>query len=267
MARRWGQNLVVDGSWYTKDDALALLVYYAFAGTTSLAATRVPGVANTNVVDSYELRVLEILRKITTGSSVGRLLITLINASPRTLRIVPVGLNQSKYTRALPVACLPTACAGGATDSLLRFEPIAWGNTPTATIDPGKHFRSDDVLLHEMFHALRQMRGLFAATPMGEAFHFVEEFYAIMVTNMYVSEVGRPESRRADHLLPFDRLYEKPTGPFVDTDVDFFIRHKAEVDAMIKQMPDFCAPLGEINNPLPWNPIKKAWNHEKLYGI
>jgi len=118
-----------------------------------------------------------------------------------------------------------------------------------------------------MFHALRQMRGVFATTPMGEAFDFVEEFYAIMVTNMYVSEVGRPESRRADHILSFHRLYEKPAGPFVDTDVDFFIRHKPEVDAMVKQMPDFCAPLGAINNPLPWNPIKKAWNHEKLYGL
>jgi hypothetical protein len=257
MSRYWGQNIVIDGSWYNSRGA---------NGVTRPAPIAAPGVGN-NVVDSYEYQVQEVLRRIANGSTVGKLVISLINQSPRSLRIVPVGVNQFGQTKARPVACFPHGCAGGATDSVIWFEPSGWGNAPTSGIDPGRHVRPEDVLLHEMFHALREMRGLFSSAPMGDGFDYVEEYYAILVANMYVSEVGRPESRRADHRLDFHPLRGKAGGPFVDTDVDFYMSYKTEADRMISQMPDFCQPLGGLWNRLPWNPIKQGMNQGMFSGI
>ena len=117
----------------------------------------------------------------------------------------------------------------------------------------------DDVLFHEMVHVLRQFRGLFKPTRLGDGFEFVEEYYAVLLTNMYVTETGRPQDRRASHRLPFETLSSQQ-GTFADTPLDFYFTHKDELDAFIGEMPDVCTPLGHIGNPIAWNPIRIAMN-------
>jgi len=56
-----------------------------------------------------------------------------------------------------------------------------------------------EVLLHELVHALRQMSGLLDPYPMERGFDTQEEFFAVLVTNIYTSERGRFRQLRGDH--------------------------------------------------------------------
>jgi hypothetical protein len=74
---------------------------------------------------------------------------------------------------------------GGGTDVDLHFSPelFAAGTGPSS--------QPDEVLFHEMLHALREMQGEFDQVPTGpqdKLYDNVEEFLAILMTNIYVSE-------------------------------------------------------------------------------
>src|SRR5258708_23434633 len=57
----------------------------------------------------------------------------------------------------------------------------------------------DEILFHEMVHATRQMRGIFNPMPLGFLYDTEEEFFAILLANIYASETGRPIDLRSDH--------------------------------------------------------------------
>jgi len=243
MSRYWGQRIVIDGTWYKTPGAI---------GALKPAPIPAPGVAN-SVVASYEYQTQEVLRKIENGSLVGRLVIKLINHSSRGLKIIPLAVDDFARTQAVPFKCVPVRCEHVHTDSIIWFEPSAWGSARTRAIDPRGNMQPDDVLLHEMVHSLRQIRGLFKPTPLGDGFQFVEELYAVLLTNMYVTEMGRPQSRRYGHSLPFVPLAAK--GQLADIANEFYLSYQDEIDAFVREMPDLCAPLGSTSCYIDWNPI------------
>src|SRR5262249_52109870 len=56
---------------------------------------------------------------------------------------------------------------------------------------------SDGALVHELVHALRDLRGHYHQIPMrSKAYDNEEEFFAILVQNVYASEKGMPIFRR-----------------------------------------------------------------------
>lgn len=63
--------------------------------------------------------------------------------------------------------------------------------------DPGAD--RAEALLHELVHADRMMSGRMNYLPMGHRFDTREEFFAVLVTNMYSSERGPHRPLRADH--------------------------------------------------------------------
>jgi hypothetical protein len=67
--------------------------------------------------------------------------------------------------------------------------------------DPGED--PEEVLLHELVHALRQMSGREDRMPMGHGFDTREEFLAVLITNMYSSERGSFRPLRADHNVAY----------------------------------------------------------------
>jgi hypothetical protein len=79
---------------------------------------------------------------------------------------------------------------GAGSDSRVRFHPIHWN------VAGGFH-TPDEVLLHELFHAMRQTFGALRNTPLDGDFDTVEEVYSIFVENMYASERKLP--LRATH--------------------------------------------------------------------
>jgi nucleoid-associated protein YgaU len=62
--------------------------------------------------------------------------------------------------------------------------------------------QSDEILFHEMVHALREMQGEFEAIPTGDrdkTYDNLEEFFAVLMTNIYISEKNPNASLRKDH--------------------------------------------------------------------
>ena len=65
------------------------------------------------------------------------------------------------------------------------------GTTVTIWITPANRRVPDATLLHEMVHALRMMRGVLTCLSYGADFDREEEYFAILITNIFQSELGR----------------------------------------------------------------------------
>jgi hypothetical protein len=94
----------------------------------------------------------------------------------------------------------PIIGQGGGSDSTVSFTPLTFSkycSQHKRGHKSGAH--PDEVLFHEMVHATRQMRGLFDPMPLGFMYDTEEEFYAILLANMYASETGRSVDLRSDH--------------------------------------------------------------------
>ena len=175
------------------------------------------------VVDSgkdpgYARHVLDILERIN-GWDTGRWLIWAIGTlSGKTLRIIkcmhpsdtsaePDGL---KYGDASPKGDLAFGVdpktkdivggnigTGRGTSAHIWFSPDHWNGSR----GPGS--RADEVLIHEMVHSLRMMEGktVGKATKGIGNFDLLEEFFAVLLANIYISEkaAGSVTRLRRDH--------------------------------------------------------------------
>ncbi len=107
-------------------------------------------------------------------------------------------------------------------NALVRFNPDMWNAEAVAEVRfiakaadfkqaPG--VRKDEILLHEMVHGLRQIRGTTDGHKPADSPNMdtVEEFMAIVVSNVYRSEQKRP-GLRADHhgFAPLPSAQEDP---------------------------------------------------------
>jgi hypothetical protein len=167
------------------------------------------------------------------GFDVGRAVINEVWSKPGGLRIHPWRnrheVNAEASALNPPAATLPhqrvrsgvdghvlpgwPRGTGRGSDVSLAYSPWNWGHdaymwdatarnnfaelTGFFPANPGQE--AGEVLLHELVHALRAMSGRENSLPMGRAFDTQEEFYAILVTNIYTSERGAARSLRGDH--------------------------------------------------------------------
>jgi hypothetical protein len=86
---------------------------------------------------------------------------------------------------------------GTGSDTEIRFSPSTF-TAPGAPTGPGA--RPDEILLHEMVHGLRQMKGraIFEQINGNPGMDNYEEFAAIVISNVYRSELRIPQLRK-DH--------------------------------------------------------------------
>jgi hypothetical protein len=172
--------------------------------------------------------------------------------------------RRSDYADATPKGLQPLYCADGpvenrdqtgrpkpgpvgtglGADAVIYITPqdyIATSNLPGG--------RPDEVLLHEMVHALRIEKGLNLCLGIGENYDSIEEFHAILITNIYRSENGK-KTLRAHHngktLLP---------EPLTD-DGRFYQHWKAYVDLLVSQMRPLCTGLARVR--CAFNPMRRA---------
>jgi hypothetical protein len=102
---------------------------------------------------------------------------------------------------------------GVGSNSIILFTPSVFSTGPSGPTGPGAS--ADEILLHEMLHALRQMMGRsvresVAGNPGMDNY---EEFAAIVVTNVYRSERALPQLRRDHHgFLPLTGSTATNTG-------------------------------------------------------
>jgi len=90
--------------------------------------------------------------------------------------------------------------AGGGSDAEVYFTPGEWGGK-SGCFGGARGALPDEVLFHEMVHALRDMQGLsnpIPTTGRNASYHNEEEFLAIVVTNIYMSARGSTQLI-ADH--------------------------------------------------------------------
>jgi len=112
--------------------------------------------------------------------------------------------ENNPLKRLLKLPQEPLAGTGEGSDSFIRFSPGMWGFGGACY--PGMPGASpSEILLHEMLHAYRQMRGDSYALPTTGGrvqYDNLEEFFAIVVTNIFVSDPTSPtpnRTLRADH--------------------------------------------------------------------
>jgi hypothetical protein len=111
------------------------------------------------------------------------------------------------------------------------------------------HFHADDVLCHELVHALRGLRGLI--TPAGGfgPFQNKEDFYAIMLTNIYLSADGRNVDMRGSHAVRWE-----PLKPDYAADAkNFYFDASSAIADLFLEMPTLCQSIVAL--PGVWNPL------------
>ncbi|HEV3196535.1 MAG TPA: hypothetical protein VGZ73_01480 [Bryobacteraceae bacterium] len=107
--------------------------------------------------------------------------------------------------------------------------------------------RPDEVLLHELVHSLRMALGRSLCLFMPDNYDTVEEFYAILVANIYRSECGY-RTLRANHF-----------GKTNLTDTDdghFYTTFKDKIDSFVTQMSGLCRSIAAVR--CSFNPIRLA---------
>lgn len=165
--------------------------------------------ANFESVAAYEAAVKDTLDTITKrANGVGQ---TILDALPKnkTLVIVPY------ETSAIHGVCNATASDATILESgnaRVRFTPAIWipGGVCKTAVGNGLGADSDEVLLHEILHAYRKLRGTYNKMPLSQpdkSYDNIEEFFAIVISNIYMSENGKTKFRK-DH-AGFDELPAK----------------------------------------------------------
>jgi hypothetical protein len=88
----------------------------------------------------------------------------------------------------------PILGTGQGSDSTVHYTPVPKG---TASSGPGS--LSDEILLHELVHAGRQVKGIQNFEAIHNGAQNEEEYLAIIVTNVYLSEKKQTKFRGPNH--------------------------------------------------------------------
>lgn len=125
----------------------------------------------------------------------------------------------------------------------ISFEPDAW---PTEKNQLG----AGEVLLHELVHAVRGLVGKADANPTGDAYKDLEEFYAIVVSNIYRSELGKIGLRggHGGESLPANQ--RDNAAVFLNTG-----QNRKRLERLQREMPEFFRDVGAAVMAK-WNPIR-----------
>jgi hypothetical protein len=163
------------------------------------------------------------------------------------------GPNQNK-----PIAGVTGDGTGS--DTVVKFTPAMWVTSDvTAAFGSanaaGPGVKKDEILLHEMIHGMRQMTGTSrcGATPDNPGLDTIEEFMAIVISNIYRSEL-RLSDLRKDH-RGFLALEADLTDPqkFIDKDKDKATSNHKRLLQLKSEHPDLCNNLKKV--PAVFNPF------------
>jgi len=104
---------------------------------------------------------------------------------------------------------------GSGSNAFVRFTPRMWaGDGPCVIHGNSPGGRSDEILLHELVHALRITLALQDCSPLVGGYDTFDEFAAVIITNMHSREVGRPLRRNHagfTHVIGPERYYNGTT--------------------------------------------------------
>lgn len=150
---------------------------------------------------------------------------------------------------------------GGGSDSSVSFTPVMFTKYCNQQKKGHKSgAQPDEVLFHEMVHATRQLRGLFNPLPLGFLYDTEEEFFAIVLANIYASETGRPVDIRSDH-HGFEHLSTDVNAKFLPKrDVSDY-RYRL-VDKLVQQEPKMARELDRLKHAS-FNPVRRYYELQR----
>jgi hypothetical protein len=135
---------------------------------------------------------------------------------------------------------------GVGADAIIQFNATDWP-VWSYTEFPAR------VILHELTHALRKMRGRAQNNMTCDDFVDLDEFFGILLENIYVSELrknGKPLIQyRANHRSPFRVLPDD-----LAKSRPFFQRYKDRIQAFVKDFANLAAALKKFAD-LEFNPL------------
>jgi len=252
MSRYWGPNIIIEGATIREEfeDPLP---------TMGPPFVVVRDTINPKVA-VYEYETQRVLAQIE-KTAVGGMLIRQINSSPHKLTIRALNERASlDKTRTIwadqgMTGQQQASKGGGGTDVLMWYESAVWGKpSAKSSIDPANHFRADDVLFHELVHALRMMLGLMDMSII-RGWDNIEDLFAIMLTNIYNSSNNRNNDLRGDHGVPFRVLGNSPLRPKEQIDEQgFYTMFSTDIDRLWYSLQNLCIGISQVS--CRWNPLR-----------
>ena len=140
---------------------------------------------------------------------------------------------------------------GGGTGSVIRFSPSQWmtsGVADSRRVSIAAAGRTDEVLFHETTHAIHQMAGQMNCSDAPPGFDTKDEFWAILLTNIYCSAWNRP--LRRDH--------HGHTTISLTAARELFGRYSTMIDWMCVGMPAVTRAIARIDW-IAFNPVRDSY--------
>ncbi len=103
---------------------------------------------------------------------------------------------------------------GTGSDSQITFNPHAWDGSTRCTHGAVAGVAPHQILLHEMLHAYRFQHGFADLGSTGDAYDNMEEYFAIVVTNVYISCADGASARLRSSHHGFDSLTDAQIASF-----------------------------------------------------
>jgi Effector protein len=128
---------------------------------------------------------------------------------------------------------------GTGSDSIVEFSPDRFRGA--AMRDPGA--APDEVLFHELIHASRTMRGVVSQSFVNQDYEDYEEYLAIALANIYLSEKGQ-RILRGDHAD--GRLTGWRRNEFLDNSQEVNLPPMQLMDEFKASQPDFYRALAAL---------------------
>jgi Effector protein len=241
------------------------------------------GTTHYKTVAEYERAVLRDLRRIHHSHTGHAIFHEFVNRTHHLMKIVPYEETPlNAYAKALDLrratpkgeverdgygkpildaAGKPITGLGGGSDAEVHFTPSIWVDYCNKQKKGHKSgAQPDEILFHEMTHATREMRGLLNTLPLGFLYDTEEEFFAILLANIYASETGRPIDIRSDH-HGFLHLTTDTDATFLPKKDMTDYRYRL-VAKLVHQEPRMAHELGRLKH-IPFNPIRRYFELQR----
>ena len=248
--RYWGNNIEIDGSYYDTPMGKSFLPTPAEMAQLQATGNYFQFEGN---VEIFEVTVQDMLREIE-KNPVGRILLSKIASSGRTLRIIPL-TGKEEFSHNVRLQSIPRGQFNGTGwESVIWYEP--WSNIPNLGGPSGTS--PYQILVHELQHSVRHLWGkVYTDTnPLKDTtkkitFPNAEEFFSVMIENLYLSFAGQPQRMMKEYYPPV------PIGS--STDWEFYRQYHTVIDAWCNDFPDMAGQLVGIGGT--WNPIWISRRH------
>ena len=185
---QWCRNITIDGHFFIE----------GFLGLDCFPSSRAKLEA-----EQYERAVYRQLDQIMRNNYAGYGVLQTITDTGKSVKIVPDSKWEKKRIEGAHatiqgwdgVRNIPASAIAGGAPSLIEFSPDS-GGTLKCHAGNKTARQPDEILLHELVHAMRYCQGKWYSEPLSDkgaalTWGNLEEFLAILVTNVYMSEKNR----------------------------------------------------------------------------